>query len=98
MSDVIQLFSGIRTQEGKRLSTSLARQTKRETDQTAARAEVVAVEEQARAFLASQAMTNVATLVSQAQAHLQSNPAGAELYEDIIRGYALGAGQRIHRF
>lgn len=98
MSEIVQLFGGTRTQEGKRLSSSLARQVKRETDQTAARAEIVAVEEQARAFLASQAMTNVSTLISQAQAYMQVNPAGAELFEDIIRGYAHGAGVRLSRF
>ena len=45
--------------------------------------------------VASQAMTNTATLVMQAEAQMKIAPGGAQFYEAIITGYALGAGQRI---
>ncbi|ERH14745.1 hypothetical protein HMPREF1549_02468, partial [Actinomyces johnsonii F0510] len=51
--------------------------------------------EQARAFLTSQVLTNIATLVTQAEAQTRIAPGGAQFYEAIITGYALGAGQRI---
>ena len=50
---------------------------------------------QARAFLTSQVMTNIATLVTQAEAQTRIAPGGAQFYEAIITGYALRAGQRI---
>ncbi|MFC2547578.1 MAG: hypothetical protein ACFNX4_12150, partial [Actinomyces oris] len=58
-------------------------------------AEVAAQAEQARAFLTSQVLTNIATLVTQAEAQTRIAPGGAQFYEAIITGYALGAGQRI---
>jgi len=97
MSDIISLFGNHTTQGGQTISGSLARQTKREADTVAARAEVAAVEEQAHAFLASVALTNVAVLVNQAEAHMKIAPAGGQFYESIIAGYAIGAGQRLGR-
>lgn len=96
-ADIVPLFGGHTTQQGQKISGGLVRQTKREIEQTAAAAEIAAVREQAHAFLASQAMTNVATLVTQAEAQMKVAPAGAQFYEAIITGYALGAGQRIAR-
>ena len=43
----------------------------------------------------SQVLTNIATLVTQAEAQTRIAPGGAQFYEAIITGYALGAGQRI---
>lgn len=94
-NQMVPLFGGHRTQQGKVLSTGIARAAKREVEQVAARAEIAAVTEQAHAFLASQAMTNTATLVIQAEAQMKIAPGGAQFYEAIITGYALGAGQRI---
>lgn len=91
MSEISPLFGGNRTQSGQKISSAIARQTKREVEHVAAGTERAAVVEQAHAFLASQQMSNVSTLVMQAQAHLAANPAGAELYEDIVRAYAHGA-------
>jgi len=45
--------------------------------------------------LTSQVLTNIATLVTQAEAQTRIAPGGAQFYEAIITGYALGAGQRI---
>lgn len=95
--DILPLFGGHTTQAGQKIGGGLARQVKREVEQVSARAEVAAVAEQAHAFHASIAMTNVATLVSQAEAHMKIAPAGAQFYEAIIAGYAIGAGQRLNR-
>lgn len=83
--------------DGRRLGSGLARQTRREVEQIAARVEVEATEEQARVFLASCAMTNIATLVSQAESHMKVAPAGAQYYESLLAAYAISAGQRIGR-
>lgn len=96
-SQVVPLFGGHTTQQGQKISGGLMRQTKREVEIVAANAEISAVREQAHAFLASQALTNVATLVSQAEAQMKVAPSGAQFYEAIITGYALGAGQRMAR-
>lgn len=99
MSDnqIVPLFGSHQTQQGQRVSGTLARQAKRESEVVAANTELTAVREQAHAFLASQAMNNVATLVAQAEAHMKTSPAGGQFYEQIIAGYALHAGQRISR-
>lgn len=97
MSDLVPLFS----QGGVAASnpnSRLARQTHREVERQVARTEVAAVREQATAFLASQALTNTATLVSQAEAHMKIAPGGAQFYEQIISAYAMGAVSRISRF
>jgi len=96
-AEITQLFGGHTTQGGQKISGSLARQAKREADTVAARAEVAAVEEQAHAFLASVALTNVAVLVNQAESHIKVAPAGGQFYESIIAGYAIGAGRRLGR-
>lgn len=87
----LSLFSPERTGTGVVLGAGQARQTRRQVEQVAAQAE------QARAFLTSQVLTNIATLVTQAEAQTRIAPGGAQLYEAIITGYALGAGQRIGR-
>ena len=96
-NQVVPLFGGHSTQQGQKISGGLMRQTKREVETLAANTEIAAVREQAYAFLDSQALTNVATLVSQAEAQMKVAPAGAQFYEAIIAGYAIGAGQRIGR-
>jgi len=96
-NEVTRLFATHTTPGGQKISGSLARQTKREADTVAARAEIAAVEEQAHAFLASVALTNVAVLVTQAEVHMKVAPAGGQFYESIIAGYAIGAGQRLGR-
>lgn len=93
----LSLFSPERTGTGAVLGAGQARQTRRQVEQVAAQAEVAAHAEQARAFLTSQVLTNIATLVTQAEAQTRIAPGGAQLYEAIITGYALGAGQRIGR-
>ena len=91
----LSLFSPQRTRMGVVLGNGQARVTRREIEQGAAQAEVAAQAEQARAFLTSQVLTNIATLVTQAEAQTRIAPGGAQFYEAIITGYALGAGQRI---
>lgn len=90
------LFSPHRTREGQLLSPGLSRGTRRDLEQVAARTEIATQIEQAHAFLTSQVLTNIATLVVQAEAHTRIAPAGAQFYEAIITGYALGAGQRLN--
>ncbi|RRJ85683.1 hypothetical protein EG850_12230 [Gulosibacter macacae] len=85
------------TAADRRQSSALARQTRRDIDQIAARVEVETAAEQARAFLVSHAMTNVATLVNQAESHMKIAPAAAPFYEALITSYAINAGQRIAR-
>ena len=85
----LSLFSPQRTRMGVVLGNGQARVTRREIEQVAAQAE------QARAFLTSQVLTNIATLVTQAEVQTRIAPGGAQVYEAIITGYALGAGQRI---
>lgn len=96
-NQAVSLFGSHTTQQGQKVSGGLVRQTKREVEQIAASTEVAAVREQGYAFLASQAMTNVTTLISQAEAQMKIAPGGAQFYEAIIAGYAIGAGQRIAR-
>lgn len=97
MSDLVPLFSqGSVAAYGT--NSRLAKQTRREVEQQIARTEVSAVKEQATAFLASQVLTNTATLVSQAEAHMRIAPGGAQFYEQIISAYAMGAASRIGRF
>ena len=91
----LSLFSPQRTRMGVVLGNGQARVTRREIEQVVAQAEVAAQAEQARAFLTSQVLTNIATLVTQAEARTRIAPGGAQFYEAIITGYALGAGQRI---
>lgn len=91
----LSLFSPQRTRMGVVLGNGQARVTRREIEQVATQAEVAAQAEQARAFLTSQVLTNIATLVTQAEAQTRIAPGGAQFYEAIITGYALGAGQRI---
>ncbi|MEV7828370.1 hypothetical protein [Microbacterium enclense] len=97
MSD-ISLFGGHTTASGQRLSGGLARQAKRQQHEIELRTERFAVEEQARAFLASQAMSNVSVLVLQARAHIAVDPGGADIYEGLIRGHAAGSASRLSRF
>lgn len=81
----------------RRQSNALARRTRQEIEQITARVEVEATAESARAFLVSHALTNVATLVTQAEAHMKVAPAGGQFYEQLIASYAISAGQRIAR-
>lgn len=81
----------------RRQSNALARQTRQEIEHITARVEVEATAESARAFLVSHALTNVATLVAQAEAHMKVAPAGGQFYEQLIASYAISAGQRIAR-
>lgn len=98
MSALIPTNTGMfsTSSEGRRLGTgAVARQARREVEQIAARVEVEATAEQARAFLTASAMTNLATLVTQAESHMKVAPAGAQYYESLIGAYAISAGQRI---
>lgn len=96
-NDIVPLFGAHTTQNGQRIGSGLARQTKREAEQVAANTEIAAVREQGNAFLASVALTNTATLVMQAEAHMKVAPSGAQFYEALITSYAIGAGQRLGR-
>lgn len=91
----VSLFGGMTTQQGQSIGNGLARATKREVEQTAARAEIAAVREQGQAFLTSVAMTNVSVLVNQAELHVKTNPATAQFMEQLITGYCIGASQRL---
>lgn len=97
MSDLIPLFGSHTTTTGQQLSGSLAKQAKRQQDEIALRVERAVLDEQARAFHASVALTNAATLVAQAEAHMRTVPAGREAYEAIVFGYTMGAANRISR-
>ncbi|GEK80134.1 hypothetical protein [Agrococcus baldri] len=83
------------TSEGRRPNAAVARQTRREVEQIGSRVEIEATAEQGRAFLTAMALTNVATLVAQAEAHMKIAPGGAQFYESIIASYAINAGRRI---
>jgi len=83
--------------DGRRSGGAFSRSNKREIEQIGARVELETAAEQARAFMVAHAMTNVATLVNQAEAHMKIAPAGAPFYEQLIASYALSAGQRISR-
>ena len=95
--ELTPLFGGITTQQGHTIGGGLARATRREVEQVSARAEIAAVREQGHAFLTSVAMTNVSVLVHQAEAHVKANPATAQFMEQLIAGYAVGAGMRLNR-
>lgn len=98
MTDIVPLFGAHTTQSGQKITGGLARQAKRQQEELALRTEQAAIQEQARAFLTSQAMTNVSALILQARAHTQVEPGGADIYEGLIRGYGAGAMGRISRF
>ena len=95
--DIVPIFGSHQTQAGQRVGGGLARRMKQEMEGVAASIEIAAIREQGHAFLASQALTNVATLVTQAEAHMKIAPGGAQFYEALTTGYALGAGQRLGR-
>lgn len=88
---------GTAPNDRRRASTGLARQTRREIEQIAARVKIEATAEQARAFLTASAMTNIATLVNQAESRMKVAPEGAQFYESLIAAYAISAAQRIGR-
>lgn len=98
-TDILPLFGGQThtTQQGQRISGVVARQTRREAEVIAANVELTAMRDNGAAFLAANAMTNVSTLVQMAEAQMKVAPGGAQFYEAIITGYAIGAGQRIAR-
>ncbi|OZD55557.1 hypothetical protein CH252_06800 [Rhodococcus sp. 06-1477-1B] len=96
--DITPLFGSVTTQSGNKLSGGLTRQAKRQQEEIELRAERFAVEEQAKAFLTSQAMTNVSVLVLQARAHIAVDPGGADIYEGLIRGHAADSARRLSRF
>lgn len=89
------MFSGPAASGNRRPSGALARATQREMEQITARTEVEAHAAQGRAFAASVAMTGIAALVVQAEAHMKVAPAGAQFYEAILSAHAMGAAQRI---
>lgn len=98
MSGEIQRAFGSQTTAlGVPISGGVARQTRRDIEQVAARAEVMAMTEQASAFLHSVALSNIATLVSQAEAHARVAPGGMPYFEAILAQYAVSAGQRLSR-
>ncbi|MDQ1204643.1 hypothetical protein [Microbacterium sp. SORGH_AS_0862] len=98
MSGEVQRPFGARTTAlGVSVGGGIARQSRRETEQVAANADVMAMAEQGAAFLHSVALSNVATLVSQAEAYMKVAPAGGAYYEAIIANYAITAGQRLSR-
>lgn len=96
--EITPLFGSVTTQTGNKLSGGLARQAKRQQEEIELRTERFAVEEQAKAFLTSQAMTNVSVLVLQARAHIAVDPGGADIYEGLIRGHAADSARRLSRF
>jgi hypothetical protein len=100
MSNLIPTTPGIfGSQQGdnRRSGGALSRSNKREIEQIAARVELETAAEQARAFLVAHAMTNVATLVNQAEAIIKVSPATAQLLENLVAGYAISANTRISR-
>lgn len=95
--DIVPLFGTQQTQAGQSVGGGIARRMRQEREVVAASVEIAAIREQGHAFLASQALTNVATLVTQAEAQMKIAPGGAQFYEALITGYAIGAGQRLGR-
>lgn len=96
-NQMLPLFGSGSHQPSQKFGGALSRVAKREAELAAARAEVAAVREQAEAFVAMTAMTNVATLTSHASSLMTVAPEAKEYYELLIAGYALGAGQRVAR-
>lgn len=97
MSNLVPANSGMFAgpAAARRPSGAIARATQREIDQITARVEVEAHAEHGRAFTASLAMTGIAALVVQAEAHMKVAPAGAQFYEALIASHAMSAAQRI---
>jgi hypothetical protein len=96
--EITTLFGGTTTGSGQRIGGGLARQTKREAETIAARTELAQLTDGARALLTSSALTNIGTLVSQAEQMMQLAPSGARYYELIINAYGVGAANSIARF
>lgn len=76
----------------------LEAQTHRRAAEIESAAKLQSLEDHSRAFLTHQALSNTAALIHQAEAHMQSAPAGARYYEQIIASYAQGAAMRISRW
>ncbi len=91
------LFGGHTPQQGQKIKGSLVGQTKREMEQVTVSAEVAAMRKQGHAFLALQALTTVATLVSQVEGQMKIAPAVTQIYEAISIGYVIGVGYCISR-
>ena len=79
-------------------SRAVARSTRREVDAVLGRAEVAHARDQARAVLASGALSNTAALVGLAEQCYTAAPAGAPYYEAIIKAYGLGAARAVAGF
>lgn len=72
--------------------------TERRAAEIESAAKLTSLEDQAKAFLTHQALSNAASLVAQAEAHMQTAPAGGRYYEQIIGAYAQSASQKIARW
>jgi hypothetical protein avisC_04811 len=79
-------------------SRGVARTTRREVDVVRGRAEVAHATDQARAVLASSALSNVSALVGLAEQCYETAPAGAPYYEAIVKAYGLGAARAVAGF
>ena len=79
-------------------SRAVARSTRREIEVTLGRAEVTHAADQARAVLASGALSNVSALVGLAEQCYEVAPAGAPYYQAIVQAYSLSAARAISRF
>lgn len=83
---------------GQPSSRAVARSARREVDAVLGRAEVAHARDQARAVLASGALSNTAALVGLAEQCYTAAPAGAPYYEAIIKAYGLSAARAVAGF
>ena len=98
VSQVPEAYStGVMPFEGPS-SRAVARASRREVDAVLGRAQVAHTRDQARAVLASGALSNTAALVGLAEQCYESAPAGAPYYEAIVKAYGLGAARAIAGF
>lgn len=99
MSDLIPALGGnFTTKQGQTLTSGLARTTKRDLDIIHAQTELTAVRENAQAFLAATAMTNITTLVGMAEQMIKQSPAAASYIEPVLAAYSMGAARRVGGF
>ncbi|MBZ4488107.1 hypothetical protein LQ938_11460 [Microbacterium sp. cx-55] len=98
-TDLTPLFGGNHvTQHGQRLTGAVARQTKRELEAIAARADIAAATEQVALVHAAVAMNNTLTLYRMTQAGLHDIPEAAPLVLPILSSYAQGAARRSQQY
>jgi hypothetical protein len=97
-NEIATILGGMTASSGQSLSGAVARQSRRELETIAARAEAAQAMDQARAFLTAAAITNTLTLYGLAEQGLQTAPAAASDVKDILSAYGRGAAFQIATF